>query len=849
MMIVVGGKIELGKNKIFEILKFFSKPILKSFIDNNERKKAYYIKNLRRKKIKSRAILFESYHGVNFTGNAYALFKYVVENSLNYKCYIAIKDEKDPMVEWIKKTYSNKNIEIVQYQSKKYLNILATAKYLINDTTFLPYFNKRKEQIYLNTWHGTPLKKLGNDIKNSNFTDNKNVQKNLLSADKIALSNEFTGQKLIGSNDLNGILNSKISITGNARMDLTLNSKKEQIYDKYNLNSNKKLVLYAPTYKNDDNRMVKDDINELINERNIIQTHLGDDYTVYIKPHYLLTQNNDTFNIDNYFIPNWNDANEILSVVDVLITDYSSIFFDFLPLNRPIYFYMKDKEDYSSERGLYMDINELPGSVSNSMNDLLIQLDIPIHDYLNNYNHIRENFLENYCSYDDGKSSSRAIRFMLDNNSGEKIYKSNKKVVLFYGGGFYNNGMTNSLINLSKMFDYEKYEFVIIENNKIFNDKLKNIQRLDSRVHLLTLSSDINKNILDTLNLNMFNRQGFNSKYTNEKRIKNLINEYSNQVFGNLKPDILVDYSGYNKLFTALFAFTTVKKKVIFLHNDMQEEYNKKINGIYKHKWNLKVIFSLYDQFSKIVSVSDSTNEANKKNLKKFVNEPENKMISISNVIDGDTIIKKAMLGYNEANVDVILKNGMKKSYFKEKSSSDFCFKCISIPDEKDITFINLARLSPEKNQINLIKAFQKIVRNNNKCKLYILGDGPLYENLNNLITKLNLENNVFLVGYVANPYMFIERCDCFILTSNYEGQGISILEAQTLNKPVIGTNVNGIKSVIDSDVGILVENNISSIAKGIQDYLDGNVPSKKFDYKKYNKQIITKIEKELLTI
>ena len=229
MMTVVGGKIELGKSKIFEILKFFSEPILKSFIDNNERKKACYIKNLRRKKIKDRAILFESYHGVNFTGNAYALFKYVVENSLNYKCYIAIKDEKDPMVEWIKKTYSSKNIEVVEYQSKKYLNILATAKYLVNDTTFLSYFNKRKEQIYLNTWHGTPLKKLGKDIKNSNFTDNKNVQKNLLSADKITLSNEFTGQKLIGSNDLNGILNSKISITGNARMDLTLNSKKEQI--------------------------------------------------------------------------------------------------------------------------------------------------------------------------------------------------------------------------------------------------------------------------------------------------------------------------------------------------------------------------------------------------------------------------------------------------------------------------------------------------------------------------------------------------------------------------------------------------------------------------------------------
>ncbi len=824
-------------------LSFLIRPIFEKFTDYNVKRNSRYINNIRNKKIESRGVLFEAYHGINFTGNAYALFKYIVENSLNYKCYIAIKNKDDPMIKWIKAKYSNKNIEIVKYQSKKYLKVLATAKYLVNDTTFLPYFNKRKEQIYINTWHGTPFKKLGNDIENSSFSENKNVQKNLITSDKLALPNEFTAKKLIGSNDLIGILNSEISFTGNARMDLTINSNKEEIYSKYDLNSNKKLVLYAPTYKTNFNYKGNDYILELINERNEIQNQLGDGYIVYIKTHYLITQNK----VNDYFIPNWYDANELLSVVDILITDYSSIFFDFLPLRKPIYFYMKDEEDYSFERGLYFEIEELPGSISYNMKDLLKNLNIPITDYLNSYKINIENFISKYCRYDDGNSSYRTVNFMLGSICGNKRFKSNKKVIVFYGGGFYNNGITNSLINMSKAFDYDKYEFVIVENNKIFMDKLNNIKRLDSRAHLITLFTDINRNLRDTLELDMFNRQGFNSKYISKKRIIKLFREYSDQVLGNLHPEVMIDYSGYNKLFTALFAFTIAKKNAIFLHNDMHEEFNKLIDGRYKHRWNLKVIFSLYDQFTKIVSVSNSTNKANTINLKQYIKAPENKMISISNIIDGDNIIKQAALGYGGASIKIISDDRAEKNFLKDMSYSDISFKCIPTPNKNDINFITLARLSPEKNQQNLIKAFKEIVNINRNCKLFILGEGPLYESLHKLIRNLNLENHVFLLGFITNPYMFLDRCDCFILTSNYEGQGISILEAQILKKPIIGTNVNGIKSVVNEDSGILVENNIPGIIEGMKAYLKGNIGSIKFDYKDYNKQILLKIENEIL--
>lgn len=94
---------------------------------------------------------------------------------------------------------------------------------------------------------------------------------------------------------------------------------------------------------------------------------------------------------------------------------------------------------------------------------------------------------------------------------------------------------------------------------------------------------------------------------------------------------------------------------------------------------------------------------------------------------------------------------------------------------------------------------------------------------------------------------MFISQADCFVLTSNYEGQGMTILEAQVLGKPVIGTNVNGINSVLDGSNGLLVENNIQSITKGLMEFIYGNIPHSHFDYKTYNEEIMYKFEKEIL--
>ncbi|MCD3218765.1 CDP-glycerol glycerophosphotransferase family protein [Mammaliicoccus sciuri] len=834
-------------NKAIEIKDFLLNPVKENIKNKRVSDNAYYLNKIRTTKVQKNSILFESYHGVNFTGNTYAIFTKMVELYPKMKFYIAISNIEDPMIKWIKSNYNNPNINVVKYESRAYLKLLATCKYLINDTSFMPYFTKRDEQVYVNTWHGTPLKTLGKDIKNNGFNDHKNIQKNLFTADKLIMPNKFTADKLIHSHDLCGILNADVGIYGNPRVDLTLNSKRKNIIKKYHLNSQKKIVLYAPTWKKSLKDTTEEDINHLAMEISLLQDKFGDKYQVYLKAHYFIYDKLHDLGLDDLLIPNWIDTNELLAAVDTLITDYSSIFFDYLPLQRPIYFYMPDKEIYEEERGFYLDINGLPGSKAFNLDELMDNISKYQDTYHTAFKKEIAHYLEEFCQFDNGISLAKSTDFILNKRKEKKLYKSDKKVVVLYGGGFYNNGITNSVINLSKKIDYDKYEIILIENDKKFRDKILNMERLDPRVHIISKFSRTNRNIVDTITQNLLYRQGYESKYINKKMMKAYFKLDFQRIFGNLKPDVLIDYGGYNKMFTALFAFAPVKQKAIFLHNDMQGEYDKIIDGRYKHRWNLKVIFSLYDHFDKVVSVTESANHANKMNLSKYITNPENKMISISNVINGDEILEMATLGNDRKYID----DETNKEYliFAKSDVKDhqMTMRAVELPESKFHNFVNIARLSPEKNHEELIKAFVKVVEKYPKSRLYIIGDGPLKKTLNQLIARLRMQNHIFLLGFIENPFMFVNKCDCFILSSNYEGQGMVVMEAQVLGLPVIGTNVAGINSIINENNGLLVEKNVEAIASGMIQYIEKGIVKIEFDYEKYNQDIIYKFNSEIL--
>jgi CDP-glycerol glycerophosphotransferase len=132
-------------------------------------------------------------------------------------------------------------------------------------------------------------------------------------------------------------------------------------------------------------------------------------------------------------------------------------------------------------------------------------------------------------------------------------------------------------------------------------------------------------------------------------------------------------------------------------------------------------------------------------------------------------------------------------------------------------------------------------------CKLTILGDGPLRDDLEFLIEELALTSNVFLAGLRINPFPALQRSDCFVFSSDYEGQGLVVLEALILGKPVISTDVVGPRSVLENGHGMLVENSVQGLVDGMRDFLGGRIDPSAFDYDAYQREAIHKFERVAL--
>ena len=185
---------------------------LKKVIDYTE----YY----ERYTLDEKTILYESYHGSSISCNPYAIFKSLLidKRFKDYK-HIWVINNKDK----IPKEFKNDiNIIFIKRNCDLYMRYLAKAKYLINNVTFPEYFIRKKGQVYLNTWHGTPIKSLGKDIKDD-FMAHKNVTRNFLQASHLIQPNPYTTDILLDRYDIKNIFSGLVAETGYPRQDLMLN--------------------------------------------------------------------------------------------------------------------------------------------------------------------------------------------------------------------------------------------------------------------------------------------------------------------------------------------------------------------------------------------------------------------------------------------------------------------------------------------------------------------------------------------------------------------------------------------------------------------------------------------------
>ncbi|RTX83026.1 glycosyl transferase family 1, partial [Staphylococcus piscifermentans] len=348
---------------------------LKNYTKNKG--KFVYVDAFRNKKIKKKHFVLESTHGDSVGGHNYYLIKEIKNKVKRAKIFVVAKN-----VEKAKRFFEVKGIEdvqIVEHLSVEYYELLATSEYLINDTTFYPFFNKKKGQKYYIIWHGTPLKYMGKDMPV--VVDVSNVQRNFYMADKIFVSNEYTKDILSEAYNLKNVYQGKIVVSPSPRNSIFLNDiEKNKIKENLNI-ENKKILCYMPTWRGTVGKVKKTShTQELLN---YLEKTLAHDTLLYVKLHDF-EKNNISF--DKYSkikeFPGSYETYEFLSITDGLITDYSSVMYDYANMNKPVILYTYDYEEYIESRGVYEDIDKYPFKRIENLEDLIIAIDnLSIEDY------------------------------------------------------------------------------------------------------------------------------------------------------------------------------------------------------------------------------------------------------------------------------------------------------------------------------------------------------------------------------------------------------------------------------------------------------------------------------------
>ena len=768
---------------------------------------AYVYKHTR---VNKKIVLYESFFGRGMLCGPYALFKEILNDPrLHDTEHFWVISGKEN-VKRFKRENKNHRVHFVLYGSRKYIKMLSKAGYLINNTTFPSYFNKKPEQIYINTWHGVPLKSLGYDMPSGKI-ETTNTIRNMLHTDYMVSASPFLTEVYLESFKLHEIYTGKIIEEGYPRLDIIDEGTREERIDELlkhgvEIDKNKKIILYAPTWRGKSYANPDRDVSGLFEAKARLEELIDtNEYQILIKPHqrlYQVSKKNLGF---PFIVPAEIDANVILKITDILVSDFSSIFYDFLRTGKPVLFLMEDYKGYLNERGFYeSSLKMLPGPMTDNIEELA--------SYINDIDAVAKKWADKYkevAIYAGADAAPGISKRIVDivffgKEDGYNIKKvtPTKKKLLISRKQMGINGITTSMLSLLNQIDYDKYDVTLMLEKNAHDCSSGFVERINPRVRVYYRTKMPPMTAAEVVFYRL-ERARFSHK---EIRSKGLKREWR-RLFGDTTFDSAVDFSGYIYFDAAILLCGAAAHKSIWLHNDMKAEYDNK-NKSYRQ------VFALYSLFDSVVACGREIMRVNAEKIPERY-DLKSRITYAGNTIDYERILSEA-----------------------EKEP------CITVTHENPVThgkitnFLTIGRMSPEKNQKELIRGFKVFHDENPDSRLYILGSGKLLHELNLFIAECDLADYVIMPGNVKNPYPFLRECDCFILPSIYEGLPMTVYEARVLHKPIIMSDFESASECETENGQLVIGKTAEEIYHGMVKFKEGKVPAGyTFDPRAYNRQ------------
>ena len=368
--------------------------------------------------------------GKNVRGSMQYILNELNHNDAFKDFHIYVKTAKD--TEEIVKTYIRQNgwsrTEVVTPDSV-YMELIETAQFLLTEVYLTAAWVKKEGQMYINIWHGTPLKKLGL-AKNAKGKHKNGIQQsNFIDADYLLYPNDYTKKHMLESYKVADLMPGKVLKLGYPRTGGMLEAAQSDQTElrKMLAPNGEHIYAYMPTWK--DYLKVDQVVAESKELLDYLDANLREDQILYVNLHHRVSDSLDysQFKRIRQFPPTV-DSYKLLALTDALITDYSSVFYDYLALRRQIVLYCADYELYRKKRGTYMDLMELPFDKEVTPEEVLAAIN-------RGKTYDDEAAYQEFCAYDSVENAHKLCSLFLgteDEVVVEAIPKNKKKKVMIY---------------------------------------------------------------------------------------------------------------------------------------------------------------------------------------------------------------------------------------------------------------------------------------------------------------------------------------------------------------------------------------------------------------------------------
>ncbi|TWT04985.1 CDP-glycerol glycerophosphotransferase family protein [Planomicrobium sp. CPCC 101079] len=364
---------------------------------------------------KEKLVMFESFHAKQYSDNPRAIYEYMKEYHPEYRLLWSIDKQAEPL-------FGDFGVPYVRRFTLSWFLTFPRAKYWVNNVRLPAWMPKPQETIFVQTWHGTPLKKLGIDIEEIHMpgTKTSTYKKNFVIEsskwDYLVSPNAYSTEIFRRAFHFKG----KVIESGYPRNDVLANASPENIeHIKKNLGipDEKKIMLYAPTWRDNEFYQKGKYKFQFQFDLDNWKKEFGEEWVLLSRMHYLVAENFD-FSAHAgtvYDVSAYPDIRDLYLVSDMMVTDYSSVFFDYAILNRPIIFFMYDLEKYRNElRGFYINIEEdAPGPIVQTEEELFRAMRELMHSNVQ-LNPKFVAFRNKFASLEDGHASERVVKSFLE---------------------------------------------------------------------------------------------------------------------------------------------------------------------------------------------------------------------------------------------------------------------------------------------------------------------------------------------------------------------------------------------------------------------------------------------------